>query len=288
MSSVPVAKADPADAEQYRRRLRRDPSSLLFAEFADHLRRAGDTSAATAICARGLLRHPGYATGRVVMGEIFLQAGHPDKAQREWREAVRLDPGHPRAHLRLGELYLAQGERALAVAAIETALLHNPEAAEARALLDRAQGEPDQPQGDLAGARATPAAPPKRRPDWLTANRFEEVVSAVADCASVDGALLANSDGLWLCGSLNAGADSEAGSAAAAALMQEAQRLVTALGAGKLRAVSIRGRDGSLRCLALSEVTLVAALGRRVALGVADAEIEDTIAGLHAGGRAEG
>jgi hypothetical protein len=35
-------------------------------------------------------------------------------------------------------------------------------------------------------------------------------------------------------------------------------------------------------------VTLVAALGRRVALGVADAEIEDAIAGLHAGGGAEG
>lgn len=284
MSSVPVATADAADAEQYRRRLRRDPGSLLFAEFADHLRRAGDISAATAICARGLLRHPGYATGHVVMGEIFHDAGHPDKAEREWREAIGLDPGHPRAHLRLGEMYLARGERELAVAAIETVLLHNPEAAEAHALLDRAQGKQAQPQEDVAGA---PAAPP-RRPDWLTADRFEEVVSAVADCASVDGALLANSDGLWLCGNLNAGADSEAGSAAAAALMQEAQRVVTALGAGKLRAVSIRGREGSLRCRALSEVTLVAALGPRVALGVADAEIEDAIAGLQAGGRAEG
>ena len=284
MSSVSVAKADPADAEQYRRRLRRDPNSLLFAEFADHLRRAGDTSAATAICARGLLRHPGYATGHVVMGEIFRQAGHPDKAEREWREAVRLDPGHPRAQLRLGELYLEQGERARAVAAIETALLQNPEAAEARALLDRARGEQEQSQDDLTDAPATPAAPPQRRPDWLTADRFEEVVGAVADCSSVEGALLANSDGLWLCGSLNAGADSEAGSSAAAALTQEAQTLVTALGAGKLRAVSIRGKDGSLRCLALSEVTLVAALGRHVAPGVADAEIEDAIAGLHEGG----
>ena len=284
MSSVSVAKADPADAEQYRRRLRRDPNSLLFAEFADHLRRAGDTSAATAICARGLLRHPGYATGHVVMGEIFRQAGHPDKAEREWREAVRLDPGHPRAQLRLGELYLEQGERARAVAAIETALLQNPEAAEARALLDRARGEQEQSQDDLTDAPATPAAPPQRRPDWLTADRFEEVVGAVADCSSVEGALLANSDGLWLCGSLNAGADPEAGSAAAAALTQEAQKLVTALGAGKLRAVSIRGKDGSLRCLALSEVTLVAALGRHVAPGVADAEIEDAIAGLHEGG----
>jgi len=281
LNSVPVAAADAADAEQYRRRLRRDPGSLLFAEFADHLRRAGDISAATAICARGLLRHPGYATGHVVMGEIFHDGGHPDKAEREWREAIALDPGHPRAHLRLGEMYLARGERELALAAIETALLHNPEAAEAQALLDRARGKRPQPEEEAA------AAPP-RRPDWLTADRFEELVSAVADCASVDGALLANSDGLWLCGSLKAGADSEAGSAAAAALMQEAQRVVTALGAGKLRAVSIRGREGGLRCRALSRVTLVAALGPRVALGLADAEIEDAIAGLHAGGGAEG
>ena len=283
MSSLPVAKAEPADAERYRRRLRRDPNSLLFAEFADHLRRAGDVSAATTICARGLLRHPGYATGHVVMGEIFHQAGHPDKAEREWREAVRLDPHHPRAHLRLGELHLERGERARAVSAIQIALLQNPEAAEARALLERARGEQEQPPDDATDAPATPG-----RPDWLTADRFEEVVGAVADCASVEGALLANSDGLWLCGNLHAGADPEAGSAAAAALTQEAQRLVKALGAGRLRAASIRGKDGSLRCLALSEVTLVAALGRRVALGVADAEIEDAIAGLHAGGGAKG
>ena len=110
MTELEVADDRQAAVERYRRILSRDPGSLRFAEFADELRRRGSLSEAAAVCARGLLRHPHYATGHVVMGEIFRDRKLPEKAEQEWREALRLDPGHPRAHLRVGELCLERGD----------------------------------------------------------------------------------------------------------------------------------------------------------------------------------
>ena len=139
MTELEVADDRQATMERYRRILSRDPGSLRFAEFADELRRHGNLSEAAAVCARGLLRHPHYATGHVVMGEIFRDRKLPEKAEQEWREALRLDPGHPRAHLRVGELCLERGDTERAASESEAALLLNPESPEAYALLARAR-----------------------------------------------------------------------------------------------------------------------------------------------------
>jgi len=265
--------------EQYRRLLRRDPDSLRFAEFADFARRQGRLVEAATVCARGLMRHPGYATGRVVMGEIFWDQQLEDKAEQEWLEALRLDPGHPRAQLRLGELYLRRGSAARAAEALEASLLFQPAWPEARALLERAQQQ--LPQSAAQARLAERLAKPSELPPWLAPARFRDLLTAVRACPSVDSALLADADGLLLANGSDTPTDeAEERAAAAVELVQQTRRMVARLGAGKLRAALLRGSAGSLRCVILGNLTLVAGVRPEVPPGSANAEIEEAITDL--------
>jgi len=271
--------------EKYRRLLRRHPDSLLFAELADQLRRAGKLSEATAICSRGLLRHPDYATGHVVMGEIFRDAGMTQKAEEHWREALRLDPRHPRAHFCLGELHLGRGEADQAIAAFEAAVFSSPEFAEAHARLAEVRKRAaDQQPEELEPPAPGPAWRTAERPGWLTSGRFEELVAAVASCRSVEAAAMVNSEGLLLAAGTPSAArpqESAVMAAEGAELVMEARDLLTRLGAGRLLGALVWGGEGSLRCLALGNLTLVATLKPGLPVGAAEAEIEEALASLN-------
>jgi len=272
------------ELQEYRRLLTRDPDSLRFAEYADRLRRFGQLEDALAICQGGLARHPAYSTGRVVMGEILIDSGKADEAEAEWRRALHLDPGHPRAHLRLGELYLSRGETDQAIAAFETALLHSPEFPEARAKLAEAKG----PSPTLAAGEPKPLEDrlrtPGERPEWLTADRFGDLVQCVAACACVETAALADSSGSPVSGELPEMAGGTAGEAPMSFLV-EARALLSRLGAGRLRSALICSDTLSLRCVPLGGLALLAALRSRSPVGEADEQIEECIAG---GQRSEG
>jgi len=274
-----------AEVDRYRRVMERDPGSLRFAEFADRLRRDGKISDATAICARGLAYNPNYATGHVVMGEIFRDAGLLEKARQEWGEALLVDRTHPRAHLRLGELHLSRGEVRQAVAAFETALLYNPDFPEAQARLGEAREGADRGRGDHEEAGAAASRRPGERPVWLTSDRFEELVAAVSRCRSVEAAALVNSDGLLLDGNLPAPGRAEGGAGAAAELVTAARDLMKRLAAGRLRAALVRGDGGSLRCVALGDLTLAATLKPGVPVGAAGEEMEEAVLSLSGPGR---
>jgi predicted regulator of Ras-like GTPase activity (Roadblock/LC7/MglB family) len=274
------------DVDRYRRLLEREPGSLRFAEFADRLRRDGKIPDATVICARGLAHNPSYATGHVVMGDIFRDAGLPDKAEAEWREGLRLDTTHPQAYLRLGELHLSRGEPEQAAAMLEVALLHNPGLAEAQATLAEARkrlsGEGGAEQNEAASARRRR---PGERPPWLTSERFEKLVEAVADCRSVEAAALVNLDGLLLEGNMPVPGRLGGGAGVAADLVAEARDLMRRLAGGRLRAALVQGEGGSLYCLALGDLTLAATLRPGAQVGTAKAELEGAIATASRPGR---
>lgn len=284
MSKLEVTAKTQPNIEAYRRLLQRDPGSLRFAEFADQVRRQGDLSGATALCARGLLRHPHYATGRVVMGEILRDQGLLERAEQEWREALRLDPGHPRAHLRMGELYLERGEIARATAALEACLLFQPDSAEARRLLESARKQRPRrrrpaPSDRVGGFTA---------PGWLSVDRYDDLLSAVRNCPSVESALLADPDGLLLAtDSSRPQAEAEDRAAVAVELVQEVRRVFSRLGAGKLRSALLRGSSGSARCVRLGDFTLIAAVKPGAPIGAANAEVEEAIARVSHQARAE-
>ena len=258
--------------EGYRRQLRRHSDSLLFAELADLLRRRGDLAAATAVCARGLARHPGYATGRLVMGDILWDQNQTDQAEQEWREALRLDPMHPRAHLRLGRLHLRRGQVDRAIAAFEAALLADPRCIEARELLDAMR---QAAQGPFRiGVR--PSWQPDALPPWLLPGSFEDLVGAVRRCPSVRDALLVNSQDAVVAGRL----DGESGQARAVELLRQARRMIARLGGGGLATASVCASAGAVRAIALESLTLVVGLRAGATLAAADAEIEAAINGF--------
>lgn len=273
----PEPEHDPGKQVQgYRRAMERNPGSLRFAEYADQLRQAGMLADATLLCARGLARHPGYATGHTVMGEIFLDQGLEGKAEREWREALRLDPTHPRAHLRLGQLYLARGKTDLAAAAFEAALLSQPDLAEAQAGLAKARGPqpPAQQMLDDGQERQWRAG---GRPEWLTSDRLEELAERARRCEGVESAALANRDGLVLAGALPRGAQPSAGALAALRLIEESQNLLRRLGAGRLRGAALYGEGGGVRCVGLEDLALIVGVNSNVPPGSEQHGIEDIL-----------
>ena len=273
-------RGGPREPKSYYRLLGRDPSSLRFAEFAECCRSRGQLSEAATLCARGLMRHPNYATGHVVMGEIYYDQQLPDRAQGEWMEALRLDPHHPLAHFRLAELYAERGETRKAAAELEAALVFNPSFGEARALLAKIETRSEAAGERKVQLEAAPQDRAQERSAGLTTSQFNELLAAVQTCEFVENALLANPDGLMLAGNLPTAAGPEAGAALAVELAREARELLNRLGAGKLKSVLIRGRDGSLRCVALPYATLIAALKPEAPLGGADAEIEEAVASV--------
>ncbi len=245
-----------AAAADYLRLLAREPNSLRFAEYADHLRRMGKLPDATAVCEHGLARHPGYATGHVVMAEILAAADMKEKASAELREALRLDPCHPRAHLALGELYLIQGERTKAAAAFEAALLYSPGLPEAQAGLAEAKGQvvqakaSDPPRG--SGERKA-----GERPGWLTADKTQVFVELVAAIPLVRGAAVVGAGGKVVAGAMPG--CSEAG--IVVSVLNDARSLSSRLGAGRLRSFLVCSGEAEARYTPLGELTLVVEMG---------------------------
>jgi tetratricopeptide (TPR) repeat protein len=251
------------------RRLTCSRSGLRFAEFADDYRRQGQFFQAAAICARGLMRHPDYANGHLVMGEIFYDRNLPDRACREWLEALRLDPYHPRAHFRLGALHLERGAIEEAIKELEATLLLAPAFTEARALLAQAQSG-----SQTSAYQESPAKAPAS--GKLSGTRLNQALNAVRECPSVRNAILADPDGLLLAGSLGA-ADSDTEAAVAVQLGRDARRLIARLGAGELKSVLLRGAQVSLRCLSLPGATIIAQLDPTAPLGASQGEIEEAV-----------
>src|SRR4030095_9791869 len=81
--------------------LARDPSSLVFMPLADALRRAGQLDVAMRVALRGLDRHPYVADAHDVLARIHADRGDLEQAADEWEMALRLDPTHAQANLRL-------------------------------------------------------------------------------------------------------------------------------------------------------------------------------------------
>jgi len=260
--------------------LRRGANSLRFAELADLYRRAGALAEAAALCARGLVRYPNYATGHVVMGEIFYARQLVDKAREQWQEALRLDPQHPRAHYRLAELHLSDGEHQQAMAELESAVLCDPSFAEAQSLLAELQGQ--QPE-QAVRAREQATAPEHTRGLPMPSVRFSELLDALQRSRFVSSAFISDANGLPLAGtptwgSVSDTADPQVTAAVSAAVAQESRRLLACLRAGELRGVLLCSRAGAIRCLSLPGATLIAELDPDAPLGAADAEIAEAVA----------
>ena len=75
--------ADDSRIEDLRRRLRKDPASIAFAQLAEELRQAKQYEEAVAVCRTGLALYPAYLSARVTLGRCLIALDQLDEAQRE-------------------------------------------------------------------------------------------------------------------------------------------------------------------------------------------------------------
>jgi predicted regulator of Ras-like GTPase activity (Roadblock/LC7/MglB family) len=240
--------------------LARDPSSLVFMQLADALRRAGQLDVALRVALRGLDRHPYLADAHDVLARIHADRGELERAADEWEMALRLDPAHGQANLGLGFVDFRRGnlesaERRLSAVGptevtpgVTAALAHVRGALSARGMNGASF---DGPNGAFPGAieshvevappvlapriptvaRPSPAIPEFPAPD---PSRATQLFVSALDGADQH-ALLVDSDGLVLAGTYADSSGNDVADVVAAELAGvsgEAERAMRHLGLG--------------------------------------------------------
>jgi len=82
---------------------------------------AGEFEAAAAGAADMNARHPKAAPVLAVLGAALAALGRTEEAEAKYKAAIAVDPAYAEAHLRLGQLFLANADHDAAAAALERA-----------------------------------------------------------------------------------------------------------------------------------------------------------------------
>ena len=117
--------------------LARDPSSLVYAELAEALRRRGQRDEALRVALHGLARHPRHADGHDVLARIYADLGDLARARLSWGKVLELDPDHAGALRGTGFVLFREGDAAGAVVVLERALALDPDDEAARWALEK-------------------------------------------------------------------------------------------------------------------------------------------------------
>jgi tetratricopeptide (TPR) repeat protein len=84
--------ADNPRIEDLKRRVRKDPASIAFAQLAEEYRRAGQYQESVEACHVGLGIHPNYLSARVTLGRALIEIGQLDEALRELELVLKSAP----------------------------------------------------------------------------------------------------------------------------------------------------------------------------------------------------
>jgi tetratricopeptide (TPR) repeat protein len=97
------------DIRRWSDELARDPSSLVFLQLGETLRRQGQLDIALKLALRGLERHPRHIQAHDLVARIAVDQGDFARALDEWETVLRLAPDHVGAMKGLGYLCFQQG-----------------------------------------------------------------------------------------------------------------------------------------------------------------------------------
>src|SRR5260370_359863 len=95
--------------QNLRRRVRKDPASIAFAQLAEEYRRAGQYQESVDACRAGLGVHPGYLSARVTLGRALIETGHLDDALRELELVLKSAPENLAAIRGIADIHQKQG-----------------------------------------------------------------------------------------------------------------------------------------------------------------------------------
>jgi predicted regulator of Ras-like GTPase activity (Roadblock/LC7/MglB family) len=99
------------DIRRWSDELARDPSSLVFLQLAEALRRRGQLELALKIAVRGLERHSHNGEAHDLLARICVDRGDLQRAFDEWDMVLRLTPSHVGAMKGLGYICYQEGRR---------------------------------------------------------------------------------------------------------------------------------------------------------------------------------
>ena len=89
--------------------LARDPSSLVFLQLGEALRKGGELELALKVALRGLERHAHNADAHDLLARIWVDRGDLQRAHDEWDMVLRLAPTHGGARKGMGYVLFKQG-----------------------------------------------------------------------------------------------------------------------------------------------------------------------------------
>ena len=124
-----------AAIRRYEERLAKDPASLGFALLADLYRKAGRVDYAISVCRDGLIRHPHYATARLILAKALLARQDFTGALTEIETILRVSPKDVQCHRLAAEVHRRLGRIDDAVQDLERAAALDPGDRESRALV---------------------------------------------------------------------------------------------------------------------------------------------------------
>jgi predicted regulator of Ras-like GTPase activity (Roadblock/LC7/MglB family) len=144
--------------------LARDPSSLVFLQLGEALRRQSQLDLALRIAMRGLERHPHNADAHDLLARIAVDRGELDRAFDEWDMVLRLVPGYLGALKGMAYVRFQQGRTGEAERYLGEAAAHGGDA-EVRAALENLRRSPNgRPAAEARPSLATPAGPAAAHP----------------------------------------------------------------------------------------------------------------------------
>jgi tetratricopeptide (TPR) repeat protein len=139
------------------KKLQVDQTSRVFARLADAFRRSDHLDEAIELCHRGLVQHPEYVSGHIVLGQCYLDLGRLVEARDAFLRAVVLDENNVLVLRLLGNIFFQQGELSQAAGYYRRAIHLDPRNLDLRELLHEVQAkqgeedpseEQDQEQSD--------------------------------------------------------------------------------------------------------------------------------------------
>jgi predicted regulator of Ras-like GTPase activity (Roadblock/LC7/MglB family) len=277
-----------------------DPSSMVFLQLGEALRRRGDLDVALRVAMRGVERHPQLPDSHDLVARVSADRGELERAIDEWETVLRLSPAHDGARKGLGficfqtgrleeaaahlgaALAASPGDTSLAAAlqTVQGALTHRTEAAERATVPVQRSTLP--PEAFRTSGGASRVAPPVQEPitnPRATTGLPRELHDPHADSGALfddllegqrSAAMLLDADGLVLAGRYVStdGRDLAADiGAQLSGVSDEASRAMRHLGLGQWKQIVFETEAASVAMAPSQDGVLLVAAARPIPLG---------------------